>query len=252
MPGLASYVAANHFVDALAAHRRSNGQPALSLQLGGWAGSTMVRGARIAMRRLHPDLEPASANPVILDLIDDLASPAVVCVSNWDRSASSSSYASDPAFWPLLRHLQTMPTLRDETAHGAAQPMSVKSIASTLPDMSEEAASPKTGPSTAQIMPLASPPLLPLKSDRSPPAKVSVGLGPQQVLAALCNIVQAVLQLEEPAPTSTPLHVLGWDSLYHAEFIGLVKKQLDLKVPSGLATNEQTLAQIAKTLMHVN
>jgi acyl carrier protein len=55
-PGQGSYVAANEFLDTLAAHRRSRGLPALSIGWGAWAEIGLAvrddRGGRLAVRGL--------------------------------------------------------------------------------------------------------------------------------------------------------------------------------------------------------
>ena len=82
IPGQANYAAANAFLDALAQHRRATGQPALSINWGGWAEVGLAvqagRRSRLALRGLEA-LSPAQGLEALDYLLRrDLPQTAVV------------------------------------------------------------------------------------------------------------------------------------------------------------------------------
>ncbi|WP_244503093.1 type I polyketide synthase, partial [Streptomyces hygroscopicus] len=120
-PGQGNYAAANAFLDALAAHRRAEGLPAISLAWGPWAGAGMAGGldeADIArMRRAGlPPLSPAEGL-ALLDaaLTTDEAAPAPMRVD----AVALRAQAAAGALAPLLRGLVRVPVRRAvDTAAG--------------------------------------------------------------------------------------------------------------------------------------
>ncbi|MBI0295363.1 SDR family NAD(P)-dependent oxidoreductase [Streptomyces sp. PRKS01-29] len=120
-PGQGNYAAANAFLDALAAHRRAEGLPAVSLAWGPWAGAGMAGGldeADIArMRRAGlPPLSPAEG----LALLDAaLTTDEVAPVPMRVDAVALRAQAAAGALAPLLRGLVRVPVRRAvDTAAG--------------------------------------------------------------------------------------------------------------------------------------
>jgi acyl carrier protein len=84
--GLAHYAAANHFLDALAHHRRALGLPALSVNWGPWAEGGMTSSeARGALGLLGVDaLEPGAALSSLDALLAGGRSQAIIATVDWD------------------------------------------------------------------------------------------------------------------------------------------------------------------------
>ncbi|MEU8878093.1 type I polyketide synthase, partial [Streptomyces javensis] len=120
-PGQGNYAASNAFLDALAAHRRAEGLPAVSLAWGPWAGAGMAGGldeADIArMRRAGlPPLSPAEGL-ALLDaaLTTDETAPVPMRVD----AVALRAQAAAGALAPLLRGLVRVPVRRAvDTAAG--------------------------------------------------------------------------------------------------------------------------------------
>ncbi|MER8162638.1 type I polyketide synthase, partial [Streptomyces sp. NPDC094472] len=120
-PGQGNYAAANAFLDALAAHRRAESLPAVSLAWGPWAGAGMAGGLDEAdisrMRRAGlPPLSPAEGL-ALLDaaLTTDEAVPVPMRVD----AVALRAQAAAGALAPLLRGLVRVPVRRAvDTAAG--------------------------------------------------------------------------------------------------------------------------------------
>ena len=85
--GLAHYAAANHFMDALAQHRRTLGLPALSVNWGSWAGEGMAAGE---LAGAFNDaglgaLPPEAALDTLAYLLQANATQQVVAAFDWPR-----------------------------------------------------------------------------------------------------------------------------------------------------------------------
>ncbi|MGW7687659.1 type I polyketide synthase [Streptomyces asiaticus] len=120
-PGQGNYAAANAFLDALAAHRRAEGLPAVSLAWGPWAGAGMAGGLDEAdisrMRRAGlPPLSPAEG----LALLDAaLTTDEVAPVPMRVDAVALRAQAAAGALAPLLRGLVRVPVRRAvDTAAG--------------------------------------------------------------------------------------------------------------------------------------
>ncbi|MGP3940814.1 type I polyketide synthase [Streptomyces sp. 6N106] len=123
-PGQGNYAAANAFLDALAAHRRAESLPAVSLAWGPWAGAGMAGGLDEAdisrMRRAGlPPLSPAEGL-ALLDaaLTTDEAVPVPMRVD----AVALRAQAAAGALAPLLRGLVRIPVRRavDAAAGGGS------------------------------------------------------------------------------------------------------------------------------------
>ncbi|MGW0882847.1 SDR family NAD(P)-dependent oxidoreductase [Streptomyces sp. NPDC002671] len=103
--GQGNYAAANAFVDALAAHRRANGLPAVSLGWGLWAERSGMTGhlADTDVRRMHRAGIAALTSDEGLALFDATATPA------------TDSAAADAVLLPIRLDL---PALRAQAASG--------------------------------------------------------------------------------------------------------------------------------------
>ncbi|WP_443073214.1 type I polyketide synthase [Streptomyces sp. S465] len=119
-PGQGNYAAANTFLDALAARRRAEGVPALSLAWGLWAGSGMGSGlSEVDISRMRraglPPLSPAEG----LALLDAaLGSGEVATVPMRIDAVALRTQAAAGTLAPLLRGLVRVPVRRvaDNTA----------------------------------------------------------------------------------------------------------------------------------------
>ncbi|CDR09746.1 type I polyketide synthase [Streptomyces iranensis] len=120
-PGQGNYAAANAFLDALAAHRRAEDLPAVSLAWGPWAGAGMAGGLDESdisrMRRAGlPPLSPAEG----LALLDAaLTTDEVAPVPMRVDAVALRAQAAAGALAPLLRGLVRVPVRRAvDTAAG--------------------------------------------------------------------------------------------------------------------------------------
>jgi acyl carrier protein len=90
-PGQGNYAAANAFLDALAHHRQAQGQPALSIDWGAWAGegfADSVGGKRLAARLALlgiSSIAPKQALEMLGRLLGQSATQVVVVPVNWKQ-----------------------------------------------------------------------------------------------------------------------------------------------------------------------
>ncbi|MBW8094222.1 KR domain-containing protein, partial [Streptomyces hygroscopicus subsp. hygroscopicus] len=113
-PGQGNYAAANAFLDALAAHRRAEGLPAISLAWGPWAGAGMAGGldeADIArMRRAGLPPLPVAEGLALLDTALTVDEAALVPMRV--DLAALRTQAAQGAVSPLFRGLVRVPARR--------------------------------------------------------------------------------------------------------------------------------------------
>jgi myxalamid-type polyketide synthase MxaE and MxaD len=90
-PGQGNYAAANAFLDALAHHRQAQGQPALSINWGAWAGegfADSVGGKRLAARLALlgiSSISPKQALEILGRLLGQSATQVVAVPVNWKQ-----------------------------------------------------------------------------------------------------------------------------------------------------------------------
>jgi acyl carrier protein len=90
-PGQGNYAAANAFLDALAHHRQAQGQPALSINWGTWAGegfADSVGGKRLAARLARlgiSSIAPKQALEMLGRLLGQSATQVVAVPVNWKQ-----------------------------------------------------------------------------------------------------------------------------------------------------------------------
>ncbi|MEV3993762.1 SDR family NAD(P)-dependent oxidoreductase [Streptomyces sp. NPDC049837] len=132
-PGQANYAAANTYVDALAAHRRALGLPALSLAWGLWGEATGMTGhlSETDLRRMRRSGIAPMSNEQGLAL--------------FDRAVAVAGQGADPLLVPL--RLDTAALGRERSARGVeAVPALLRPLAPAAPAAAPRAAAEATPP----------------------------------------------------------------------------------------------------------
>ncbi|MFA6110723.1 MAG: thioester reductase domain-containing protein [Candidatus Latescibacterota bacterium] len=207
--GQSGYGAANAFLDALAAHRRLHGRPALSVNWGPWAGPGMVTRLEAQTDRTpFPGmgrLEPERALALLGELLDQGAGPQVVAL---------------PVRWPAF--LQAHPEARG------------------LPLLEAVLPAPEAlGPATATS---AGPRRTDLIAGTAEGQQAGLEAYLLEVLARVLNC--AVTDLD----AATPIERFGLDSLMQVELANHLRQDLGLGLPTSLALESTTVRDLAAIL----
>ncbi|AUX43619.1 hypothetical protein SOCE26_050690 [Sorangium cellulosum] len=134
-PGLASYAAANVFLDALAQHRKARGLPGLSLEWSYWDQKTgfSARVSDAGLRRMaQVGLRPLSTEEGLALLDASLARPEAVLVPARFDTAALRAHAD--ALAPLFRGLVRARTARPLAASRAASSLKERLVGLAPPD----------------------------------------------------------------------------------------------------------------------
>jgi acyl carrier protein len=119
-PGQGNYAPGNAFLDALAAHRRSLGLPAVSVAWGPWGGAGMADGPVGELARRHgvPEMDPDLALEALHRALDAGDAFTAVADIDWSRFATAFT-ATRPS--PLLHELpQVRAVLAESRRHAEA------------------------------------------------------------------------------------------------------------------------------------
>lgn len=203
--GLGHYTAANHFLDALAWRRRTEGRHALAIDWGPWAAAGMSASpeqnrllVKLGLRLMHPD----QALEAMEQLLLSGATQAVVADIDWPRFQTFVNFAACASLFAEL------------SEHTA-----VSSVSSTRSDADRIRALP-----------------------------------PAQAQAALLELLRrhlAAVLLVEPGreiDARTPFNLMGMDSLMAIAFALRVEALVGTRLPTTLAYNYPTLAELADHL----
>jgi aryl carrier-like protein len=205
--GQANYAAANAFLDALAAYRRRQGRPALSVSWGPWTEGGMAASLAAHDRRRWDDkgvraLVPSEAVAELERVLAVEAPHVTIAAIDWDR------------------YVSRLPTGSGHALSGLAE----------CPAARATAAAPVTRPELLRQL------------DELPVARRSAA-----VLAHVREQVRRVLQLVPSSPLDPErgLKDLGLDSLMAVELRNRLQASTGRVLPSTLAFDHPTVAAIA-------
>jgi len=108
--GQANHAAANAFLDALAAHRRALGLPALSIGWGAWSEIGSAAGRRLEDRVAAKGVEwiaPAAGIAMLDRLMRGAPAHVAACLIDWERLFEAQGAGSASAFLAALRPQRT-------------------------------------------------------------------------------------------------------------------------------------------------
>lgn len=224
---LAPYAAANAWMDGLATRLRAAGHPALSIQFGGWAGSTMLRDPALRRYQHSAGFGSLAAERMTTLLNQALAhsraapGPAVIAALDLNPAAYR-AVLSPSGLAPMLAEADTGTPAKTQTGTDAK------------PEPPAAADHPKTSADEGAIG-----------------ARIRAA-HPGRREALVLKEARALLARllghppETRLPTETPMQDLGVNSLVALEFRDALAAGLGLALPSTMIYETPTLAAIAR------
>jgi acyl transferase domain-containing protein/NADP-dependent 3-hydroxy acid dehydrogenase YdfG len=239
-PGQANYAAANAVLDALAAGRRQDGQPAVSIAWGPWdtsAGMTSDLTAPDLARMARAGLAPLASEPG-LELFDAALAAAgpLAVAARWDYASLRD--AGDGLVSPLLRGIATarpgatrQPAMNGSAGHRhPATP-----AAGAAPASGDRIARDSGGDLAARLAALAT----------DDARRLLVDLVRSHVAAVLAYPSPDAVDVERAVSD------LGFDSLTAVELRNRLDEATGLRLPATLAFDHPTVSALAEHLHRV-
>jgi acyl transferase domain-containing protein/NADPH:quinone reductase-like Zn-dependent oxidoreductase/acyl carrier protein len=226
-PGQGNYVAANMFMDTLAAARTAEGKPGLSINWGAWAGAGVAvdRGVTARARESgYGVIDPQGGFRALETALDGNRSQVIVFPADWPQFFSH--FSRDGHFPALLNNLAGTGT----AAHPAPR---VRDYGSGIGHSA-------TGSETRQLAPSF--------GDRL------AGVAPNQrrglVIDQIRRDAARVLGLEnfELVPNNKPLNELGLDSLMAVDLRNSLTNTMGRNLPATLLFDYPTVNAVAEYL----
>jgi len=214
-PMLASYAAANSFLDAISHHRKLTGNPALSVNWGFWAELGMVaRSQREIGRGFAPQgmqsFTPEQGLAAMQRLLEENATQTTFMPVDWNEWAKFHPRASQA---PLLRQVLTSGPIEAafERADGEGASLSRDALLSE--------------PAERQ---------------------------PQLVQEFLCEQLSKVLRIPvDELDVEQPLNNLGIDSLMAVELRNHVQAKLGVVIPVAQLLQDPSISQLSQSLLEL-
>jgi acyl transferase domain-containing protein len=268
--GQGNYAAANTFLDALAAHRRSLGLPAASVAWGVWSADGAGSGGMAAGLSAadHARLARAGATPLTaaqgLDLFDAALSEGeagdpLVLASRWNLAglrAQAEIGARLPAVLRGLVRAPRRPAQPGSSQPGSSQPGSSQPGPSRPGSAQARSSQPRSSrPGSAQARVVPTKGTGPAPAGAAALAQRLVGLDPAEVRRVLVDLVRAEVAAvllhgsAQEVEVDRPFADLGMDSLASVELRDRLGDETGLRLPQTLVFSQPTVDGVAEYLV---
>ncbi|KAF9473131.1 ketoacyl-synt-domain-containing protein [Pholiota conissans] len=275
-PGQVAYVAANSFMDTLAAFRHNSGMPGISLQLGAWESKLI---SDVDMNNSFATLMKHDEGlPLILKAMMTPIPVQIIAHMDSAKLAATPAYAKDPFFAPLLASSGITASKSSKanlsTEHVRKTLVDILRVALELQpseklDMSEELTS--LGADSITFAQFKGQVLKEFEVD-VPMVYLSDGhtindminnvlesyaqasipkLSAEQVRKVLVDSLRVALELQpgEKLDTAEELTSLGADSITFAQFKGQVLKEFEVDVPMIYLSDGYTISDMINHIL---